>query len=165
MTTPSTNPRYQLFVGGDIAAQSVVVATQRLGGSVTPPFSIEQTPSGYASLKQRLLASGVAPQAVLVVLEATGAYWINLAVLLHHAGFSVSVINPMQAHHFAKALLKRAKTDAIDAQTLTVLAAQLQPAPWTPPPAIYAELQQRLAQRDDLVNIRQQVRNQRHALV
>src|SRR5947209_10391201 len=111
------------------------------------------------------IASGVAPQAVLVVLEATGAYWINLAVFLHHAGFSVSVINPMQAHHFAKALLKRAKTDAIDAQTLTVLAAQLQPAPWTPPPAIYAELQQRLAQRDDLVNIRQQVRNQRHALV
>jgi transposase len=30
----------------------------------------------------------------------------------------VSVINPAQAHHFAKALLKRAKTDAIDAQTL-----------------------------------------------
>jgi transposase len=27
-------------------------------------------------------------------------------------------MNPAQAHHFAKVLLKRAKTDAIDAQTL-----------------------------------------------
>ena len=41
----------------------------------------------------------------------------------------------------------------------------LQPEPWTPPPQIYYALQQRLAQRDDLLNLRQQVRNQLHALV
>jgi transposase len=75
------------------------------------------------------------------------------------------VINPSQAHHFAKALLKRAKTDAIDAQTLAQLAMTLQPEPWMPPPQIYYELQQRLAQRDDLLNLRQQVRNQLHALI
>ena len=74
------------------------------------------------------------------------------------------MINPAQAHHFAKALLKRAKTDAIDAQTLAQLAMILQPEPWTPPPQIYYALQQRLAQRDDLLNLRQQVRNQLHAL-
>jgi transposase len=68
-----------------------------------------------------------------VVLEATGSSWITLATALHHAGFAVSVINPAQAHAFATALLKRAKTDAIDAQTLAQLAALLQPAPWTPP--------------------------------
>ena len=56
-----------------------------------------------------------------------------------HAGFCVSVIKPAQAHHFAKALLKRAKTDAIDAQTLAQFAMMLQPAPWTPPPPIYYE--------------------------
>ena len=76
----------------------------------------------------------------------------------------MSVINPAQAHHFAKALLKRAKTDAIDAQTLAQLARVLQPEPWAPPPRIYYALQQRLAQRDDLLNLRQQVRNQLHAL-
>jgi transposase len=76
----------------------------------------------------------------------------------------VSVINPGQAHHSAKALLKRAKTDAIDAQTLAQLAMVLQPEPWLPPPQIYYALQQRLAQRDDLRTLRQQVRNQLHAL-
>src|SRR5262245_1541578 len=46
-------------------------------------------------------------------MEATGSYWITLATQLIHAGFQVSVINPAQAHHFVKALLKRAKTDTL----------------------------------------------------
>jgi hypothetical protein len=43
--------------------------------------------------------------------------------------------------------------------------ALLLPARWTPPPAIHTELQQRLAQRDTLVDLRLQVRNQLHALI
>ncbi len=39
------------------------------------------------------------------------------------------------------------------------------PSKGTPPPAIYSERQQRLAARDTLVDLRQQVRNQLHALV
>jgi len=76
----------------------------------------------------------------------------------------VSVINPAQAHQFAKALLKRAKTDAIDAQTLAQLAATLQPNPWKPPPAIYEELRQRLQQREDLLRALTQERNRLDAL-
>jgi transposase len=83
---------------------------------------------------------------------------------LVHEGFVVSVINPTQARHFTKALLERAKTEAIDAQTLAQLAMVLQPEPWRPPPPIYHALQQRLAQRDDLLNLRQQVDHQLHAL-
>jgi len=90
---------------------------------------------------------------------------VSLATTLAHAGFAVAVINPDQAHNVAKAVLQRAKTDAIDARMLARLAATLQPVPWTPPPAIYTELQQRLAERDTLIGLRQQVRNQRHALV
>lgn len=74
------------------------------------------------------------------------------------------MINPKQAHDFAQALLQRAKTDAIDAHTLARLAALLEPAPWTPPPTIYTELHQRLTHRDGLIDIRQQLRNQLHAL-
>ena len=95
-------------------------------------------------------------------MEATGSYWMTAATLLHHRGYQVSVINPAQAHNFAKALLKRAKTDAIDAQTLAQLGATLMPAPWTPPDAVYAEVYQRLAHRDNLVDMRVQLRNQLH---
>src|SRR3954466_4493841 len=68
------------------------------------------------------------------------------------------------SHDFAKALLKRSKTDAIDAQTLAEFAARLQPQPWTPPAPVQNELQQRLVHRDALVDARTQFRNQLHAL-
>jgi transposase len=157
-------PPYQLFVGVDIAATSFTASWRSAQGQLSRPITFEQTPQGFTALQQQLLATGSAAT-ILVVLEATGTYWVALATILAQAGFAVSVINPSQAHAFAKALLKRAKTDAIDAQTLAELAARLQPAPWTPPPAIYAELQQRLAQRDALVDLRTQLRNQRHALL
>src|SRR5438132_10455496 len=148
MQTGQTVLTYTLFVGVDIAAQTAMVATQRPGAKASRSFMIEQTPEGYTSLLHQLQATGSVPGQVLVVMEATGSYWISLATRLVHEGFVVSVINPAQAHHFAKALLKRAKTDAIDAQTLAQLAMILQPEPWTP--QIYYALQQRLAQRDDL---------------
>lgn len=156
---------HTLFVGVDIAARSATVAWIAPGTPVSQSTTIEQTSEGFTKLQKSLLALGHEPSAVLVVMEATGSYWISLATTLVHAGFGVSVINPHQAHHFAKVLLKCSKTDAIDAQTLAQLAALLQPAIWSPPPAIYHELQQRLAERDVLVNLRQQVRNQRHALM
>jgi transposase len=74
------------------------------------------------------------------------------------------VINPKQAHHFAQALLKQAKTDAIDAQTLAQLASLLQPKPWQPPGEVWEEIYQRLVERDNLVQMRQMLRNQLHAL-
>jgi transposase len=83
---------------------------------------------------------------------------------LYHAGFAVSVINPAQAHHFAKAQLKRAKNDVLDAQTIAQLAQALVPPCWTPPPRIYHELHQRLAQRASLLEWRTQINNQLHAL-
>ena len=100
-------------------------------------LTFSQTADGWSDLAKRLLAVEADPAQILVVMEATGSYWVGIATMLAAKGIVVSVINPTQAHHFAKALLRHAKTDAIDAQTLTLLAAKLTPAPWTPPPAIY----------------------------
>lgn len=165
METEQDPTRYRLFVGVDIAAATAMAAWQGEKGKVSRPVQMAQSPQGHADLHDKLGARGVPAAETLVVMEATGSYWITLATTLTQWGYAVSVINPSQAHDFAKALLKRAKTDAIDAQTLAQLAALLQPERWTPPPAIYTELQQRLAQRDTLIDLRQQVRNQLHALV
>jgi transposase len=164
MNITSTESEYRLFVGVDIAATTAAVAWMHPRGKVTRAFTIEQTPQGFALLQQKILATGCVACEVLIVMEATGCYWIALANTLAEFGFRVSVVNPAQAHHFAKALLKRSKTDAIDAQTLANLASLLRPEPWTAPPAIYHQLQQRLSQRDGLLHIRTQLRNQLHAL-
>jgi len=155
----------QLYVGVDIAAETFVAAWLAPGGQPGTPFTGEQTPTGFAALQRRLQGTGSPPAATLVVLEATGNYWVAFAVALHEAGYRVAVVNPRQAHHFAKAQLRRAKTDALDARDLAQLAVALRPAPWTPPPTVYHEVRQRLVARDGLLAMRTQARNQRHALL
>jgi transposase len=155
---------YALFVGVDIAAASATAALLHPGQRPDRAFTVAQTPTGWTTLTAHLAATGVAPAATLLVLEATSTYWIQLAVYLHEAGYAVSVVNPKQAHDFAKALRQPGKTDALDAQGLALLAAKLTPPVWTPPPAVYHELAQRLGQRDDLLKMRTALRNQLHAL-
>lgn len=156
---------YQLFVGVDIAARSFTAAWGPAGQPSSRPLRFEQDPAGYSALQAALTACRVACEQTLVVMEATSTYWIQLAVALHAAGYHVSVVNPKQAHDFAGALLQHAKTDPLDAKMLAQLGAKLNPPRWSPPPAIYHELQQRLAWRDSLVSLRTQVKNQQHALL
>jgi transposase len=154
---------YQLFVGADIAARSFTAAWGRLDAPLSRPLRFAQTPEGCAAFQQTLCAPGILPADTLIVMEATSTYWIQLACALHAAGYAVSVVNPKQAHDFAKAVLQHAKTDPLDAKMLAQLGAKLTPARWTPPPAISQQVQQRLAWRDSLVHLRTQVLNQHHA--
>jgi transposase len=148
-----------------VAAATFVAAWLAPGGEPGAPCTGEQTPTGFAALRRRLQGTGSPPTATLVVLEATGNDWVALAVALHEASYRVAVVNPRQAHHFAKAQLRRAKTDALDARDLAQLAQALRPTPWTPPPPVYHEVRQRLVARDGLLAMRTQARNQRHALL
>jgi len=160
-----TKPSYQLFVGVDIAYRTFTVASLAPGAKPKrEPKAYTQTTQDFARFQKRLQEHGMEPAAILVVMEATGSYWVALATCLHQAGYAVSVINPAQAHYFAKAQLRRAKNDALDAELLAELAQALLPACWTPPPQIYHELHQRLAQRANLLALHTQVSNQLHAL-
>jgi len=160
----SSPPVYRCFVGIDIAAASFT-ATWTADGKVLPKaVACSQSPAGFAAFQQQLQATNVTPDQTLIVLEATGSYWIALAVTLHEAGYAVAVVNPAQLHTYAQSLPRRGKTDALDAQVCVRFAAERKPMPWTPPPAVYHELRQRLVARDGLLAMRQQARNQRHAL-
>lgn len=77
----------------------------------------------------------------------------------------MAVVNLRQAHHVAKAQMRRTKTDALDARDLTQFAATIQPAQPLPLPAVYHEVRQRLVIHDGLLGMRTQARNQRHALL
>ncbi len=80
----------QLYVGIDIAA-----ARLPTGGKPSAPLTRGQDPAGYAALQERLQRTTVSPAETLVALDATGSYWVALAVTLHEAGYGVSVINPL----------------------------------------------------------------------
>ena len=152
MDQPYVQSKYRLFVGVDSAYRTFTAAILVPG---TRPKreakAFEQTTQSFGTFQKRLQAYEIDPTATLVVMEATGNYWIALAMTLHQAGFAVSVMNPATAHFKASAQLKRANNDALDAEILAELAHVLVPTPWTPPPQIYHELQQRLAQRASLL--------------
>jgi transposase len=165
MNPPTKRPAYQLFVGIDIAATTFTAVWTRDGPPRERARTFGQTPEGFAALQDQLRGTGAPSAHTLIVVDATGSYWVALAVCLHQAGYVVSVVNPAQAHNYALSLPRRAKTDVLDAPVLAQFAAERQPAPWTPPEAIYHELRQRLIARDALLTMRQQARNQRHALI
>src|SRR5664279_722527 len=116
------------FIGIDVSAKTVDVA-HRQGARLKACFSIEQTGAGHKALVTRL--QGLKPERV--VLEATGVYYLDLAVALAEADLPVSVINPKSFHHFAKLKLAQVKTDRADAALLAEYAERMQPTLWVPP--------------------------------
>ncbi|MFN8485012.1 MAG: IS110 family transposase [Anaerolineae bacterium] len=160
----SVSAPFQLYVGVDIAAKTFTGAWRRAEEPASRPVTLDQDAPGYHALVSKLQATGVASHHTRVLMEATGVYWVTLAVTLHAAGYTVCVINPAQARDFARGIGQRSKTDALDAQALAELAVKREVTAWTPPPDAYHQLRQRLVLREGLREMRQQAINQRHAL-
>jgi transposase len=101
---------------------------------------------------------------VHVCMEATGVYSRGLAVRLCALdGVSVSIVNPAQIAAFAKAQLRRCKTDGIDARVILEFAKSQKPPVWKPEPTSLQQLYQLVAQADALRGSLQQWANRRHA--
>lgn len=147
------------FIGIDIAAKTVSVVVRRQGCN-EPAQTFEQTPQGHTRLAAKL--SSLRPQCV--VMEATGIYYLDLAVVLHAAGLAVAVINPKSFHHFAQLKLTASKTDPIDAAVLAEYAQRMEPELWTPPEATHMALRDMGRQINRLVHARTQAKNRLHAL-
>lgn len=162
MDQPATQPI--VIVGVDIAAATVVAVCHGAAVPATPAQTFGNTATGWQALHRWIQEQQGQPTTTLVVLEATGAYWQGLATALVTAGWTVSVVSPASVHHYARARLRRAKTDAVDASVLAAYGRDLQPAPWTPAPVEVQTLQLLIRQRDDLIAMQTETRNRQHAL-
>lgn len=109
--------------------------------------------AGAVRLGRALRELGVAG----VVMEATGKYHRLAQRILHDAGLSVAVVNPLRARLFAEAIGVLGKTDALDARMLAMMGAVLEPAPTPPPPQALEDLR-------ELVNARHAAMAERTAL-
>ena len=69
---------------------------------------------------------------IAVTLEATGVYHLTVAHLLRKKGLRVCVVNPLQAHHYAKGLGMRTKTDRLDSVMLARYGWERRPVEWQP---------------------------------
>ncbi len=115
-------------VGIDVGA-SELVAVIRKNGMTLKAQSFANTAADHVRLIRKLASYSD----LIVCLEATGLYHLDLAVALHDAGLSVMVLNPKVSHNFAKVLRKNSKTDAVDADTLAQYAERMPYQAWTRP--------------------------------
>jgi len=82
-----------------------------------------------------------------------------LAIFLHEAGHTVSMVNPARVKGFAQSELIRTKTDKIDAGIMARFALAMKPEPWIPPPPEIRSLRALVRRADSLIDIRTQEKN------
>lgn len=146
-------------VGIDVGATELMVVIRKNGVALKAQ-SFANTAADHARLSRKLATY---PD-LIVCLEATGLYHLDLAVALHDAGRSVMVLNPKASHNFAKVLLKHSKTDAVDADTLAQYAERMPYQPWTRPTDAALSLRLFARRLNALTHQKTMAKNQRHAL-
>ncbi len=148
-------------VGIDVSQKELVVVVNAQG-KARPAKIFENTTTGHQEII-RLLAK--LKGETRICLEATGVYHFDLAVALSRAeGLDVMVINPKAAHNFAQALMKRSKTDSIDAATLAAYCERMPFEVWQRPADEVIALRAMGRRIAALNKLKTQTKNQRHAL-
>ncbi len=117
------------ILGIDIAKQRVAVALLVEGKVRNRSF--KNAPDGFESLALWLRKWGI--DQVHACMEATGNYGEALAIYLHGAGHTVSIVNPARIKGFAQSELIRTKTDKVDAGIIARFCLAMKPVSWTPP--------------------------------
>jgi transposase len=134
-------------IGIDVAKRHLDVFDPRLGAV----RRVLNNPTQTAQL-----AAEWAGRDCLVVFEATGHYDAALRRALEDACVPHARVNPEQARDFARAIGRRAKTDAIDARMLAELGGRLAPEQRETADRTREALAFRHKRRDQLVAMRQQ---------
>lgn len=119
-TTEVLDPSaFTYVVGIDIGSETccfTVLTPQKQ--VVVKPTDLANAASGFAYLQERIARLGVAPEQIVVGLEATSRYGENLFQFLQRQGYHLCLLHPRQTHEFAKQRGLRAKTDRLDASTI-----------------------------------------------
>ncbi|MCD7100430.1 transposase [Stenotrophomonas sp. MMGLT7] len=146
------------YVGIDVSKDELVVHVL--------PEELNRTFLNHANGLVELLGWLLPLECSRIVFEASGGYERDLLEVLHRAGLEAVRLPARRPRDLARALGLKAKTDAIDARVLA-LAAQLLPAPPTPPlaPAVQILrewLQLRRALIGERDNHRRRLQQMRH---
>ncbi|RYY42707.1 MAG: IS110 family transposase [Chitinophagaceae bacterium] len=101
------------------------------------------------------------------VMEATGVYHLRLASFLSENGCCVSVVNPLSVKRFCQSMLRRIKTDKLDAKYISLYGQAHRPSLWVRPDPVLALVSQEQSlimllseQRTQLLNFRESLGQQ-----
>ena len=163
MNKSKAGQKQNWYVGIDVSARELVVALgQQAASSTLERYA--NTAAGQQRLAQRL--RGLRAEAVVVCLEASGNYSLDVALVLARlgAGVKLQVAHPRRVRRFAESLGQRSKTDPVDARVLCQYAERMPLVEWQAPS--HGELRLRALSRTiaALVRVCYQHKNRQHAL-
>ena len=144
-------------LGIDIAKQRFEAALLVVVNSKIKNKSFKNTTEGFESLSFWLEKQG--SQKIHACLEATGNYGEDLAIYLHEAGHTVSIVNPVRIKGFAQSELIHTKTDRIDAGIIARFCLAMQPEPWIPPSPAVRILRALVRRADSMIDMHSQEKN------
>ena len=145
-----------LIVGVDVAKFHHVACTLVPGGAIGQPLEFSNSREGFQALSAEIEARKPTPaSAVIVGLESTGIYWINLARWLTERGCQVVQVSGLYVHR-AKELAdnSRGTSDGKDALLIADLVAQGKYLGFVRPAGVLADLRQLVGLRQRLVRER-----------
>lgn len=118
-----------LYVGVDVGQEELWVAIEG-----HKPHAFSHTVNGVKRLWNWV--HNINSEAILhFCMEATGVYSLQLATrLFAYPDTQISIVNPAQISSFAKAQLRRSKTDRVDALVILAFAQSQHPKSWRPEP-------------------------------
>ncbi|MFH1699694.1 MAG: IS110 family transposase [Candidatus Zixiibacteriota bacterium] len=145
------------YVGIDVGSQELVAAVEN-----RKPRSFKHSRAGIKAMIK--WAQKLAPETPLhFCLEATGVYGYSLACRLHQDHqVTVSVINPAQIASYAKAQLRRTKTDNVDARVIHSFAQSQNPRVWKPESSTIRQLYYLVVEADRIGKTMGQWNNRKH---
>lgn len=129
--------KVEKIVGIDISKSTFSVAYR--SGSTVRSSEWEYTDEQMAKFARTL------DKGCIAVMEATGVYHTRLASYLYSRSIKVSVVNPLAAKNFARALMRRTKTDKADSKLLMEYGETMELELWEPRGAWCVEVQQAYA--------------------
>lgn len=150
----------RLLCGVDVSAKELIVAIDSGTGKVWEGAFSNDT-AGHRKLIGRLTRGRTTAR---VVVEATGIYHLDLCLELERdEGIEIMVANPRTTKDFARAQLRRSKTDRTDAHSLLEFVRRMAFEPWAPPRTAILALRALSRRIQALLVARAQEKNRLHA--
>ena len=110
--------RFRWFLGIDVSKETFDGCCINMKGERLFSLSTSMDRKGFEELIKQLLGLSVSMESVLVGMESTACYHVNLYSFLISLGYTVIVINPLLISNFVKLQLRKTKTDKKDAYVI-----------------------------------------------
>jgi transposase len=107
--------RFGWFLGIDVSEETFDACCISRQGERLFSMSTSMDRRGFEELINQLCSVSVAQESVLVGMESTACYHLNLYSFLISLGYPALVINPLLISNFVKLQLRKTKTDKKDA--------------------------------------------------